>query len=280
MIWEAIPALSFCADLVEAWKDSELDDVLHILIDRDLEERYHALFMKEALDAAGIESKILQGVGGLSWTDEGDVVDSDGVPIRWVWKTWAWETALDQIREECEDDEEKLRNYQPGEKRDAPPRLVDVLLRPDVMVFEPLWTLIPSNKAILPILWQLFANQRYLLNSAYELSDDIRVNGYVQKPIVGRCGANISLFDGDDRLIEETPGRFDSPNQVFQELFPLPVIDGECVQVCTFSAAGTYAGSCVRIDPSRVITTNSDVVALRVLPDREYIEDFIAGAGE
>jgi glutathionylspermidine amidase/synthetase len=274
------PGARLLPDLVEAWKDSELDDVLHILIDRDLEERYHALFMKEALDAAGIESKILQGVGGLSWTDEGDVVDSDGVPIRWVWKTWAWETALDQIREECEDDEEKLRNYQPGAKRDAQPRLVDVLLRPDVMVFEPLWTLIPSNKAILPILWQLFANQRYLLNSAYELSDEIRVNGYVQKPIVGRCGANISLFDGDDRLIEETSGRFDSPNQVFQELFSLPVIDGECVQVCTFSAAGTYAGSCLRIDPSRVITSNSDVVALRVLPDREYIEDFIAGAGE
>ena len=98
--------------------------------------------------------------------------------------------------------------------------------------------------------------------------------GYVQKPIVGRCGANISLFDAEDRVIEETSGRFDSPYQVFQELFPLPVIDGDFVQLCTFSAGGTYGGTCVRVDPSMVITTDSDIVALRVVNDKEFLEDF------
>jgi len=273
------PGAALLADLAEAWKDSEVDNVLHILIDDDPEEIYHALFMNEALRSAGVESRILEGVEGLEWTDDGDVVDPFGTPIRWVWKTWAWETALDQIREECEEDEEKLANYRPGEKRNGPPRLVDVLLRPEVMVFEPLWTLIPSNKAILPIIWQLFANQRYLLKAAFELTDEIRAGGYVQKPIVGRCGANISLFDAHDRVIEETGGNFESRYQVFQELFPLPVIEGDYVQLCTFSAGGTYAGSCVRIDPSIVITTDSDIVALRVVSDREFLEDF-ASQGE
>ncbi|MGE0621937.1 MAG: bifunctional glutathionylspermidine amidase/synthase [Pseudomonadales bacterium] len=268
------PGAQLLASLAEAWKDSEVDDVLHVLIDDDPEEIYHALFMKEALRSAGIESRILEGVEGLTWADDGEVLDPFGTPIRWVWKTWAWETALDQIREECEEDEEKLANYRPGEKRDAPPRLVDVLLRPEVMVFEPLWTLIPSNKAILPIIWQLFANQRYLLKAAFELTDEIRAGGYVQKPIVGRCGANISLFDADDRVIEETAGDFESRYQVFQELFPLPVVEGDYVQLCTFSAGGTYAGSCVRIDPSIVITTDSDIVALRVVSDKEFLEDF------
>ncbi len=262
------------ADLVEAWKDTEVDGVLHIMIDREPEEIYHALFMKEAMDIAGIENKLLEGLGGLAWSGDGDIVDADGVPIRWVWKTWAWETALDQMREECEEDEEKLRNYRPGEKRNAPPRLVDVLLRPDVMVFEPLWTLIPSNKAILPIVWQLFANQRYLLNTAYELTDEICKNGYAQKPIVGRCGENISLFNESSDVIKETSGRFESPNQIYQELFPLPVIDGNSVQLCTFTAAGTYAGSCVRIDPSPVIANYSDTVALRIVDDKTFLEDF------
>jgi glutathionylspermidine amidase/synthetase len=272
------PGARLLPDLVEAWKDSEVDGMLHILIDRDPEEIYHALFMKEALDAAGIECRILEGVDGLSWSDGGDVLDPDGVPIRWVWKTWAWETALDQIREECEDDEEKLARYRPGEHRAVPPRLVDVLLRPEVMVFEPLWTLIPSNKAILPIVWQLFANQRYLLNAAYELTEEIRASGYAQKPIVGRCGANISLFDAHDKLMEETPGRFDSPYQIFQELFPLPVISGDCVQISTFSAAATYAGSCVRVDPSLVITSESDIVALRVVSDKDFLEHYASSA--
>lgn len=273
------PGHDLFANLVDAWENTECDSVLHIMIDRDPEEIYHALFMKEAIEAAGIENKLLEGLDGLAWTADGDIVDEDGVPIRWVWKTWAWETALDQMRAECEEDEEKLRNYQPGEKRNAPPRLVDVLLRPDVMVFEPLWTLIPSNKAILPILWQLFANYRYLLNTSYELTDEIRASGYAQKPIVGRRGENIRLFDESNKIIEETSGQFDSPNQIYQELFPLPVVDGNSVQLCTFTAAGTYAGSCVRIDPSPVISNNSDIVALRVVSDKDYLDDFAAVSG-
>ncbi|HEY5651897.1 MAG TPA: glutathionylspermidine synthase family protein, partial [Acidimicrobiia bacterium] len=231
-----------------------------------------------ALDAAGIENKLIEGLVGLTWTEDGDIVDADDVPIRWVWKTWAWETALDQLREECEDDQELMRDYRPGDKRNAPPRLVDVLLRPEVMVFEPLWTLIPSNKAILPVLWKLFANQRYLLNTAYELTDDIRARGYAQKPIVGRRGENISLYDENDEVMEETSGRFDSPYQIFQEFFPLPVLEGNNVQICTFTAGGTYAGSCVRIDPSLVISNDSDIVALRVVSDREFLEDFADAA--
>ena len=268
------PGEHLLEDLVEAWKDSEVDGVLHIMIDRDPEEMYHALYMKQALDAAGIENKLIEGISGLAWTDSGEIVDRDAVPIRWVWKTWAWETALDQIRAECEDDEERMRSYRPGEKRDAPPRLVDVLLRPEVMVFEPLWTLIPSNKAILPILWKLFTNQRYLLKTGYELTDDIRKRGYAQKPIVGRWGSNISLVDENDEVLEATSGRFERGNQIYQELFPLPVLEGNNVQICTFTAGRTYAGSCVRIDPSLIISKDSDIVALRVVHDREYLEDF------
>ncbi|WP_172902749.1 glutathionylspermidine synthase family protein, partial [Escherichia coli] len=34
-----------------------------------------------------------------------------------------------------------------------------------MLVFEPLWTVIPGNKAILPILWSLFPHHRYLLDT-------------------------------------------------------------------------------------------------------------------
>jgi len=263
--------------LVAAWRRSGVAGVLHIMTDRDLEETYHALFMREAIDAAGISSKVLHGLAGLEWTDDGDIVDGDGVPIRWVWKTWAWETALDQLRAECNDDGGQ-RRIPAGDRRAGPPRLVDVLLRPEVMVFEPLWTLIPSNKAILPVVCQLFANQRYLLSSSFELRDEIRADGWVQKPIVGRSGANISLFDANHELIEETGGRFDGPLQVYQALWPLPTFDGDSAQVSTFSVAGCYAGSCVRVDPSMVISGSSDIVALRVVGDRVFLDSFPAAA--
>ena len=256
-------------NLVQAWQRSKVDSVLHIMQDSDLEETYHALFMKAAMERAGIRCKIITGVKGLNWAEDGRVVDVDGEPIKWVWKTWAWETALDQIRAECEDDEEKLRNYQAGQRRDAPPRLVDVLLRPEVMVYEPLWTLIPSNKAILPVLSLLFPNHPYLLNSSFDVSGTLRENGYVTKPIAGRCGLNISIYAKDDTLLKETQGRFGHQDQIYQELFPLPKIGGYNAQICTFSADGTYAGACVRVDPSMVITTHSDLLALRIVKDKE-----------
>lgn len=264
------PGQALHAELRDAWKASGVKtDVLHIMQDRDLEETYHALFMQEAMEEAGIRSKIIHGVTGLSWDEAGNILDADGDRIRWVWKTWAWETALDQIRAECEDDEEKLNNYPAGEQHAGAPRLVDVLLRKDVMVFEPLWTLIPSNKAILPVLWTLFPNHDYLLNSSFQLSEDLQAQGYVAKPIAGRAGLNISIFDKNHRLLEGTEGRFESQNMIFQEFFKLPMIEGYNVQLSTFTAAGTYAGSGVRVDPSLVIKLNSDTMPLRVLPDAE-----------
>ena len=62
---------------------------------------------------------------------------------------------------------------------DLPLNLADVLLNDHIMVFEPLWTLIPSNKAILPVLWRMFPNHPYLLNADYALNDELKDNGYV-----------------------------------------------------------------------------------------------------
>ena len=88
--------------LVRAWKARGIKDVLHIMQDEDAEEAYHALFMKSAMEQAGIKVKILTGVSDLHWSN-GNIVDADNIPIKRVWKTWAWETALDQIRHEIEE---------------------------------------------------------------------------------------------------------------------------------------------------------------------------------
>ncbi|BFM10041.1 bifunctional glutathionylspermidine amidase/synthase [Simiduia litorea] len=260
------PGAELAAQLQQAWASSGIDSVLHILQDTDLEETYHAQFIRAAATAAGIRSKAVKGMADLRWNDAGDIIDTDGEAIRCVWKTWAWETALDQIRAECEADDRhpQLRH---AEDEHLAPRLVDLLLRPDVMVYEPFWTLIPSNKAILPILWHIFPNHPYLLNSQFSLTDELASQGYVTKPIAGRCGSNISLFDKNAQVLKETEGKFDAQDQIYQALFKLPEIDGYKTQVCTFSVAGKYAGACVRIDKSLIITTNSDLLPLRVVDD-------------
>ncbi|MBB1376684.1 bifunctional glutathionylspermidine amidase/synthase [Pseudoalteromonas sp. SR43-2] len=251
-------------DLVRAWRKSEVKGLVHILQDDEQEEHYHALFMKEAIEAAGFECKLVIGLSTLRWNESGNIVDEDGAQLSYVWKTWSWETALDQIREECEADQSLGDNFEPQFKIGETPRLVDVLLRKNVMVFEPLWTLIPSNKAILPILWSLFPNHKYLLNTAFELNDELLQTGYVVKPIVGRCGANIQLVDEQQQVIEKTMGHFADQDQIYQQLFALPKVDDYFVQICSFTAAGKYSGGGVRVDKSMIINGHSDCMALRI----------------
>jgi glutathionylspermidine amidase/synthetase len=252
--------------LSDAWRTIGVVGVMHIMQDTDAEETYHAQFVKAAAEQAGISCKVIRGLAGLSWNAEGEIIDPEGTPIRYVWKTWAWETALDQIRAECEA-EDSLPQLRTAEDEYAAPRLVDVLLRPGVTVFEPFWTLIPSNKAILPVLWQIFPDHPYLLDTQFELTDRLAGQGYVTKPIAGRCGLNISLIDRHDTVLKETAGRFEEQDQVYQALWKLPEIDGYRTQVCTFTALGKYAGACVRVDPSLIITQGSDVLPLRVVED-------------
>ncbi len=258
------------SDLARAWRKSHAKGLVHILRDDEPEEKYHALFMQQALKMAGIATKIVVGLEGLSWDDDGSISDQDGNKVQWVWKTWSWETALDQIREECDEDNEQRSVYEPRWKLGKPLRLSDVLFRENVMVFEPLWTLIPSNKAILPVLWSLFPNHPLLLNSAFDLTEDLKSTGYVQKPIVGRCGSNISLIDKHDKLVEQTEGQFSEQSMIYQELFPLPKIDEHFVQICTFSAAGIYAGAGTRVDRSMVINNKSDCLPLRFYDDSTF----------
>lgn len=254
--------------LVEAWREAEVNGLIHIMQDRDGEESYHALYMQRAIEEAGLKSKVIKGLSNLRWGEAGEVLDCDGIPITWVWKTWSWETALDQIRDQINDDDEKLRLSQTIDRATQAPRLVDVLLRQSVMVYEPLWSLIPSNKAILPVLWLLYPDHPYLLECHFELTPSLQSTGYVAKPIVGRCGHNISLFDHRNHLLDETAGKFDDRDIIYQALAPLPVIDGKNVQLCTFSVDGTYAGACVRVDKSKIITTDSDILPLRIIEDQ------------
>jgi glutathionylspermidine amidase/synthetase len=44
------------------------------------------------------------------------------------------------------------------------------------------------------------------------------------------------------------------------------------VQVCTFTAAGNYAGSGVRVDKSMIIGKDSDCMALRIDDDLSFLD--------
>lgn len=257
--------------LVKAWQQSGLKGTIHLLQDDDPEETYHALFMQKVIEAAGYDCVHVIGLSSLLWNSDGEVMDSSGNIIACVWKTWAWETALEQLR--WDEDTTLTNGLLNSIETPHAVRLADVLLSDNIMVFEPLWTLIPSNKAILPVLWDLFPNHPYLLNTRFKLTEELINKGYVTKPIVGRCGSNIQLVDKHNQILAEKAGEFADRVQIFQELHPLPQVGEYFVQLCSFTAAGNYAGSGTRVDPSLIIGNDSDCLAL-IIENDDYFSSF------
>lgn len=255
--------------LSDSWKHSDAKSVVHIMQDNDDEENYHALFMQRALTQAGFKSKIIHGLEGLHWDKRGRLVDYENNLIKCVWKTWAWETVLEQLRQETEELQHVALPIRTGHP-DNHIRLIDVLLRPEITVFEPLWTVITSNKAILPVLWSLFPHHRYLLEATFELNDHLTQIGYAIKPIAGRCGGNIELIDNQEQILDKTHGKFTKQENIYQQLWCLPKIDNRYIQICTFTASGHYGGACLRSDTSLVIKGKSDMQPLRIINDKKF----------
>lgn len=265
------PSAGLFDQLVETWKARNVQGTMHMLRDAGVEETYHTLYMKEAAERAGIHCKVVEGTSTFSWSQTGQIQDADGEVVKTVWKTWSWQTALNQLNELEFDDylveTEQIENERKARNLTKAPLLVDILLSNDIRVFEPLWTLIPACKAILPILWQMYPNHPLLLKSSFQLTPDLLQSGYAQKPVTGRGGYNVALYDKKGNLVEQTEGKFHGDKDVYQELCYLPKYDGENVQVCCFAINGEYGGTVLRVDKSNIIGMDSGVYCLRIVND-------------
>ncbi len=95
---------------------------------------------------------------------------------------------------------------------------------------EPLWKVILSSKALLPILWKLNPNHPNLL-ACYFAGDENskKLKRRVTKPIYSREGANISIeFEGE--VIEGSDGFYGDEGYIHQEYAPLAKFNnGYCV---------------------------------------------------
>jgi glutathionylspermidine synthase len=92
---------------------------------------------------------------------------------------------------------------------------------------EPMWKMLLSNKAILPILWKLFPGHPNLLPAAFK-EEDLRkdyVHHFVRKPKLSREGANITVFS-ESRKVQETDGEYGEEGFIYQALAALGEYDG------------------------------------------------------
>ncbi|KAF0701394.1 Aste57867_8096 [Aphanomyces stellatus] len=267
--------------LTAAWIAKTVIGPLHLLCDADPEELYHTEYMKAAAEAAGLTCHVVVGLATLARHgyvgNKHDIVDGNGVVLQNVWKTWSWRTAINELSDaewneyvidDVADPKDLVTPKLRVRAQSESIKLIDVLLHPTVRIFEPLWTVLPSSKAILPVLTQLYPNHPMLLHSSFDLTPDLQASGYVQKPVAGRAGENVSIVAADGRVLVASEGKWADDTPIYQELALLPKFDdGKSVQLGTWAVNGAYGGTVVRSDDSHIIRMNSDVYALRVLDE-------------
>lgn len=117
---------------------------------------------------------------------------------------------------------------------------------------EPAWKAILSNKALLPLLWEMFPDHQYLLPAYF--SDDKKaqsLTNYVKKPLFSREGANVEIVTSGE-VIESADGPYGIEGSIIQEYAPLPVFDGNHVVVGSWIVGDTACGLNIREDHSKI----------------------------
>jgi glutathionylspermidine synthase len=218
--------------LIESWKylSSYLyPDVLHFsCLKGTLEDLTNTEYLRDCAMQAGIETKLIF-VDDIGWQDdESAFIDLERMRIKNIFKLYPWEW---MIREEF------------GEK------ILAERNRP--LFIEPAWKMILSNKAILPILWELFPGHPNLLPAYFE---DGQLNRYAIKPKLSREGANISLFS-DDKAICCTDGDYGEEGFIYQELFELPDFMGNYPVIGSWIIGQEPAGIGIR-ESNTLVTDN------------------------
>lgn len=187
--------------LIARWRsiaaDKNLTD-LHLTCMGESEEDVGNLdYMADVAMQAGLTPHFID-IGRIGWSAAGKrFVDEADRPIAALFKLYPWEW---MVREEF------------GAH----------VASSDTLIIEPAWKMILSNKAILPVLWELFPDHPNLLPAAREPG---RITGaVVKKPLLSREGANISLSATDRDCA--TDGPYGAEGFVWQRYHAIPDLSG------------------------------------------------------
>lgn len=181
----------------QALKLSQPSRLLHLASCKDtIEDRGTVQYLQDCAQQAGITNDFIY-VEDIGINSDNRFVDQLGKPINWLFKLYPWEFM----------------------QREA---YGEYVLSSNTSFLEPIWKSIISNKALLPLLWQLFPNHPNLLPAYFE--DDPQagnLNHFVRKPIFSREGANISIVQ-DGQVVAKADGPYGEEGFIIQAHHPLP----------------------------------------------------------
>lgn len=97
--------------------------------------------------------------------------------------------------------------------------LDDITRNTDTVILNPAYTLLFQSKGIMKVLYELFPDSPYLLETRYE---PLRGKKQVAKKMFGREGANTVIYDAAGQILKEVPGEYDRYRTIYQEFAEYP----------------------------------------------------------
>ncbi|MBO6893888.1 MAG: glutathionylspermidine synthase family protein [Roseibium sp.] len=122
-----------------------------------------------------------------------------------------------------------------------------------VHLIEPPWKAILSNKAILPLLWEMFPGHPNLLPSYFdgEAPAEFEASAFVRKPLFSREGANITVrgLEGGDVT---TPGSYGEEGHILQAYVEPPKFGDDYAMIGSWIVGGIASGILIREDREKI----------------------------
>ena len=187
-----------------------------------VEDRGTVQYIQDCASAANIKNEFVF-IEDIGLADTGYFSDLQDNPIALMFKLYPWEFML---REEF------------GEH----------IIESPTQWLEPIWKAILSNKALLPLLWQMFPNHPNLLPAWFE--EDLPKSTapkLVKKPIFSREGANISVLENGKETIN-IEGPYGDEGFIYQSWYPLPQFENNYTLIGSWLVNDQPAGISIRED--------------------------------
>lgn len=220
--------------LIAGWQDLKqyMDEPLYFGCSKDTAEDLGNLeYLRDTAMQAGIETaQIFMEELGFDSVEK-QFVDTNDNPVATMFKLYPWEWLVNEY-------------------------FGRHLLPSGIVMIEPAWKMILSNKGILPILWELNPRHPNLLEASFN-NDHFRDN-FVAKPFLSREGSNIIVHKNG--VVQEYGGSYGDKGYIYQEMATIPCFNGNYPIIGSWMIYGEPAGIGIREESSSVTTNCSRFV--------------------
>jgi glutathionylspermidine synthase len=192
--------------LIAQWKELApylQGETVHFVHIDDVEDGMTVTYLRDTANQAGLTTKQLL-INDIGRTTDGFFTDLEDQVIECCFKLYPWEW---------------LAHEEYGATLAA--------LGTSMQWIEPAWKQIPSNKAFLPILSELFPDHPNILKASFDAVDTVMMEAFVKKPMLSREGAGVTVTMFDQTLAATPDQGYGEEGYIYQELATVPTFGGK-----------------------------------------------------